>query len=404
MMFCIVPPGVIEDKMKISSSQIDRIEKPLRVVMLIHSFHPLVGGMELQLGAIAPLLGKQGIEVHILTRRHKGLKKFEIIKGVPVHRLPIPGPKPVAALIFIVSALFLIKKIHPDVINAHELYSTATTAIMAKLLMGIPIVVTPHRSGLPGDVQRLKSKIFGSLRMALFRKNVDIFTVISNEIKSELKIVGVPEEHCVSIPNGVNTAHFKPLTLSQKEAVRSRLGFTKSDLLVVFNGRLVSVKRVENLISIWPPIISHFPSATLLILGGGAEENRLRSMAGDRILFLGSVKDVLESLQMADLFVLPSSAEGQSNALLEALACALPAIVTKVGGSVDIIRHAENGWLIPPEDPSALKEAILTLLGDAALRSRLGKKARKEVRRRFSISLTVERLKVLYHSLGRQLS
>jgi len=388
--------------MKITSSRLDHKVKPLRVVMLIHSYHPLVGGAERQLGAVAPLLGKQGIEVHILTRRHKGLKKLETIDGVPVHRLPIPGPKPMAALFYIISALLLIRKIQPDIMHAHELYSTTTTAIAAKLLMGIPVVVTPHLSGPRGDVQRLKSKIFGSLRMALFCKKVDIFTVISNEIRSELKNAGVPQEHCVSIPNGVDTAHFKPLTQRQKETIRSRLGFSKSDLLVVYIGRLVSVKRVDNLISIWPPIKSHFPMATLLILGGGAEKDRLRSLAGDGIRFLGSDKDVVKYLQMADLFVLPSSAEGLSVALLEALSCGLPAVVTRVGGSVDIIRHAENGWLIPPEDPPALKEAILTLLGDAALRSRLGEKARKEVQRRFSIALMVERLKMLYHSLGRQ--
>ncbi len=112
-----------------------------RVAMLIQRYLPHVGGAEKQLQQLAPRLKDLGFELHILTRHEKGLKRFEVIDGVPVHRLPATGPKAWAAVTFNLSALWTLIRLRPDVIHAHEILRPATIALHAKSILRRPILV-----------------------------------------------------------------------------------------------------------------------------------------------------------------------------------------------------------------------------------------------------------------------
>src|SRR5687768_17273455 len=162
----------------------------IRVAMLIQRYHPHIGGAEQQLAALAPLLQARDIEVTVMTRRYPGLQPFETVKGVPVYRLPIPGPKPLASMAFTLFALPLLRRLRPDVIHAHELLSPTTTAVAAKRLLGIPVVAKVLRGGELGDLAKLKRKAFGQGRIRNFQKHVDAFVVISREIDAELAEIG----------------------------------------------------------------------------------------------------------------------------------------------------------------------------------------------------------------------
>jgi glycosyltransferase involved in cell wall biosynthesis len=145
---------------------------------------------------------------------------------------------------------------------------------------------------------------------------------------------------------------------------------------------------------------AHHREAFLLVLGSGPEEQALKQAAGAGILFAGRVEDVAPYLKASDLFILPSAAEGLSVALLEAMATGLPAISTNVGGAPDIIKHGQNGWLVPPDHPPALQTALLTLLGNTTLRSKMGKAARQQVVGRYSLPVVAARLRELYGKLA----
>ena len=90
--------------------------------MIIDGYHPLVGGAERQLAALALPLRAQGVEIHVLTRRHPGAAPFEMIDGVPVHRLLNVGPQAMASLMFTLGALQILRRIRPHVIHAHSLF------------------------------------------------------------------------------------------------------------------------------------------------------------------------------------------------------------------------------------------------------------------------------------------
>ena len=375
------------------------MKSPIRVVMLSHGYYPRIGGVERQLAAVVPLLQARGVEPYVLTRRLRGTQRFETVGGAPVYRLPVPGPKPLASLTFTLSALPLIKRLNPDLIHAHELISPATTAIAARKLFGIPVVATVHGSGLSSDVLRLKRRFLGKTRLKILCREIAAFCVISAVIDRELATEGVPVQKRISIPNGVDTGRFAPLAPAQKKALRSRLALPAEARIVIFVGRLAPEKRVDLLTGIWRSVRQAVPRALLLILGSGPEEAGLKQRAGDGILFLGSQPDVTPYLQAADLFVLPSAAEGLSLALLEALACGLPVIATSVGGNPEVIRHLETGWLTPPDDPPALTEAIVTLLGDEKLQSKLRENARAHAVQNYSLIKMADRLVDLYRQV-----
>lgn len=376
--------------------------KKISVAMIIQDYHPMLGGAQRQIAALAPLLEARQVEVHVITRKYAGLKSFELVGGVPIHRLPIPGPKPIAAMSFILSCLPLIKRLNPHVIHAHELLSPVSAAIAAKRLFNIPVVAKVLRGGSLGDLSKLRRKPFGWQRIASTRKWVDMFITISREIDKELEEVDVPSTKRVFIPNGVEMDRFKPLSVSDKRNLRIRLDIPTNELVAVYSGRLSPEKRVDSLISIWPAVRREYPNAKLLILGTGGEMDRLKKIALDGIQFIGQIDNVVPYLQASDLFILPSSTEGLSNALLEAMACGLSAVATAVGGAPDVISHKENGWLIKPDNVGELFEAIKSLFFDVTLRDVLSERAHKTIQQRYSLQATADGLLRLYERFNQK--
>jgi glycosyltransferase involved in cell wall biosynthesis len=116
----------------------------------------------------------------------------------------------------------------------------------------------------------------------------------------------------------------------------------------------------------------------------------------DDVAFTGSVADVRGPLAAMDVFVLPSRAEGLSNALLEAMATARPVIATAVGGTGEALEGGATGLLVPPGDARALATAAVGLLKDPARAARLGAAAQRLVTERFSARAMTERFERLY--------
>ena len=374
------------------------MNETIRIAMIIQSYHPIIGGAERQLASLSPLLADQGVEVHILTRRYTGLTAFEVIRDVPVYRLPIPKPKPLASLTFTLTALPILQRLQPHVIHAHELLSPTTTAVAAKRLLNVPIVAKVLRGGTLGDLAKLQSKLFSTPRIAALCRHVDAFISVSHEIDSELEAIGISSARRRFVPNGVDTIRFTPIGPQAKQTLRATLDLPEGPI-TLFTGRLSAEKQLDRLLAIWPSVRAVHSDALLLLVGTGEEEQALRLAAGEGVRFIGNVDDVVPYLQAADLFVLPSATEGLSNALLEALAAGLPAIATAVGGAPDVIDHGNNGWLIPPDDLHLLRDAVLRLLGDASLSAQLCHHGRERVERDYALPVVAQRLRALYDEL-----
>ena len=370
-----------------------------RVAMLIQRYLPHVGGAERQLQQLAPRLKNLGFDVVILTRHEKGLARFEQIGGIPVYRLPASGPKAWAALTFTVSALLRLVRLRPDLLHAHEILTPASIALWAKRLLPRPVVVKLLRGGARGDIYKLKKRPLWKTYLRSLRRGVDVFIAISQEIDDELAALGIRPEQRVFLPNGVDAVRCTPVSEERKQKLRLALSLPRKSTLVVYAGRLVPEKRVDYLLTVWNEMRMKFPDTHLLILGEGAEEARLKEMNVQGVHFTGQVDDAVPYFQAADLFVPPSSTEGLSNSMLEAMSCGLPVLATSVGGAPDVIAHGESGYLIPPDDKEALRRGLEVLLEDRALRFSLGSNARQRILAEFSLDSVAKRLAALYQRL-----
>lgn len=374
-----------------------------RVAMVIQRYLPHIGGAERQLQQLAPRLRAQGFETHIITRREAGLLPFEVIDDVPVYRMPSIGPKLLARATFTAAAISQLTRLQPDLVHAHEILAPASIAVQSKARNKHPVLLKLLRGGPRGDIDKLKHRPWWKSYFANLKQSVDGFITISHEIDQELEALSVDPKKRFFIPNGVDSARYVPASEEYKQKLRAGLSLPAQATIIVYAGRLVTEKRVDHLLKIWDSLRAKFFDAHLLVLGDGAEESRLREMSKllkqGGVQFAGRVDDAGSYFQAADIFVLPSSTEGLSNSMLEAMSCALPVLATKVGGAPDVIEHNVHGYLIPADDTDALQKGLETLLADKSMRLRLGAAARQRILSDVSLDSVSERLSALYHRL-----
>lgn len=390
------------------SPSADPAARPLRVAMVITSYHPIVGGAEKQVAQLARLMRSQGHDVHVITRHHPGLAREETIEEAPVHRVAAPGPKAMKAAAFVAGAAAMVRRLRPDAVHCHSLFTPAIAGRIGAALTGAPLLVKPMCGG---EATSIAAKPFGGRRIGDLARHAGCFVAVSGEISRELQGLGVPAERIRFIPNGVDLGRFHPAPQGEKAALRARLGLPEDGVLVLFAGRLNAQKRLPLLLSAWPGVAAAHPGAHLLIAGanrnvgagdhvGEADEIPEALFAAPGVRRLGHVADMPSYLRAIDVFVLPSAREGLSNALLEACASGAAVVATNVGGTEDLVASGENGLLFEVDDAAGLAAALRRLCGDADLRSRLGAAAREAVVERYDIRATAANLIAQYRALG----
>lgn len=198
--------------------------------------------------------------------------------------------------------------------------------------------------------------------------------VPSEYLKNIVTAWGVPREHVHVIYNAVPPRDLGTVP----EAVASL-----PRPLVVSAGRLVPWKHVGGVID----AVAGIFGASLVVVGDGPERTALARHAGEKLpgraVLTGSLshKDTLAVMKSADVFVLNSSYEGLSHLLIEALSLGVPTIATNVGGNPEVITDKEDGFLVSPEDPRVLANALARALGDEELRARLSARAQESAKR-----------------------
>lgn len=368
----------------------------IRVAMLTQRYIPFTGGAEKQLSAVLQRLPDLGIDATVITRRHDDSPPYSLVNGIPVHRIDVHGPRVIASLSYTAQALRLLRRFGPDVVHAHELLSPTTTAIAYKVMCGTAVAAKVLRGGSLGDIAVLEGSRIGRLRLSRLLQRVDAFSVISGEIDAELADHGVPSERRRFIPNGVDLARFHPVEPDRKIHIRAGLGLPDGPI-AMFAGRLEREKRIDRLVALWPHVRSVIPAATLVVAGTGSLAHALAAARTEGIILAGAQADLCDWYAAADVFVLPSEAEGLSNAMLEALATGLPCVATKVGAAPELLSQG-LGCLVDVDDDSGLVSALIATL--QGLPGYSAQHARDVVVSNYSIEVTASRLAQLYRELA----
>ncbi|MGH8217866.1 MAG: glycosyltransferase family 4 protein [Steroidobacteraceae bacterium] len=208
-----------------------------------------------------------------------------------------------------------------------------------------------------------------------------------------------PEAHIEVLPNAVS---LPPRARLHARAAKAR----EPSRRILFLGQLHAEKGVLDLVRALAAIADRFPHTALLCAGSGAA-SKVEALARE----LGVAPSVhcpgwLEqdakgrALAAADLFVLPSYTEGLPMALLEAMSWGLPVIASPVGGIPQVIRHEENGLLVPAGDVAGLSRALARLLSDCELAARLGGAARATIESQFALDAALAHLGKIYARFG----
>ena len=170
---------------------------------------------------------------------------------------------------------------------------------------------------------------------------------------------------------------------------------------IVTVARLSPEKDLANLLRAAQHLVAPFPQVRIEIAGAGPSREELDRLTqelrlGEHVTFLGEVRDIPALLARARLFVLPSLSEGISLTLLEAQACGLPVVATKVGGNPEVILDGATGLLVPANDPAALAQAMNAVLIDPARGRAMGAAGRRRVEEGFDIRTMTKRYEALY--------
>jgi glycosyltransferase involved in cell wall biosynthesis len=256
----------------------------------------------------------------------------------------------------------------------------------------------PGGKGLRATLRRIigqrARKLFGwRLAALLSTKTICVSDAVRNSLVTILRF---PPRRTITVHNGVSVATFSPSQLNGRLR-RSQLGITPDDFLLVCAARLSDAKGHDILLQAIAGAIGRGVSCKCIIAGDGPLREKLLRQAEDLHLtglvhFVGFHKDVRPYLQAASAFILTSHLEGLPLAVLEAMACGLPCIVTNVGGSAEAVRNGVNGLVIAPGSVQEAENAIVHLATQEKERLQMAANARKVACESFDIESQMKEL------------
>jgi glycosyltransferase involved in cell wall biosynthesis len=284
-----------------------------------------------------------------------------------------------------------------DMLHGHGLRG-AWIAFLASRLSRKPFLFTAHNLA-PAHV--------GGIEQALLKRTIKASSsviVISHAVAQSLSRYGLEEGQSVLIPNGVDVSEIDKSLQRPWNWQDFGIEFPLGGSIVAAAGRLSPEKGFETLLHAASLVRSSFAETNFLLAGEGAERARLASLIPGygltgNFLLTGQIKNVPAFFSLADIIVIPSYAEGQGLAALEAMAVKRCVVASDVGGLSETVEDGITGFLIPPQDAESMARVILQLLENEELRDRMGKAGRGLVETRYTLKLMGESLDRLYSSL-----
>lgn len=363
---------------------------------------------------LARALVRQGVEVHLLAPHAAGARTEEILDGIRVRRFRyaparwerlayghgiVPNVSRNPWLLLLVpgflaaqlgSVLRLLRREGIRCLNAHWIFPQGFVGAIAKAAQpGLRLVVTVHG----GDIATLGRRAAFRPMLRWTMRRAEVVTAVSAETAAGVRGV-CPQAPLSRISMGVDAARFRPR--AEASAARRRLA-PEGGPLLLFCGRLAQKKGVRHLVEALPAVLARVPDAGLAIVGDGEEREGLERLVRERglgaaVRFVGAVPNeaLPDYYAAADIVCCPSivdsrgDTEGLPVVALEAAACGLPVVASRVGGMAEAVRDGETGILVPQKDPAALAAAVVGLLEDPARRRRMGERGRRMVEEEFT--------------------
>jgi glycosyltransferase involved in cell wall biosynthesis len=364
------------------------------VALLVTDLDAPTGGVQKNSRLLLRAFGERGFPAFACVRNYYGLAKDEVMDGAMIHRSPVlGGSRAVNGVLYLVDTFrwLLRNRKKYNVIHCQQMFGPTMVAAVASYFLKRPIVTRITSTGHLGEVKAIREMPLAWLRLRLIRR-VSRWVVLTRAMGGELESLGIPRERIRIIYNGTNLPESAAYLSETRDEMRKGLSLSPGKI-GVFVGRLSSEKNLDILIAAWKNVRENHPDAQLLLLGAGGEyrnvESSLRELVNElgmtgAVHFLGHVDNAKDYILASDVFILPSSAEGMSNALVEAFACGVPIVATNIEANTELCEDRVNSLLVPVGDVEQLDGAVSTIFESREFADRLARAARKKAEERLS--------------------
>ncbi len=352
------------------------------------------GGQEIRILTEAKGFLDRGHQVMLLTPQNAEIFPAAQKMGVPVTAVNIFkkrfGP------LFAMRAWLKQHGRNYDVINTHSSTDSWLAAVACATLNGMPAIVRSRHVSTPINNHF-------STRW-LYTKATSHVVTTGEALREQLhRDNGYALENMTSVRTGIDLRYYRPL---EKAAMRAKLGIDDKPTLGVL-ATLRDWKGHRDLLDAMVILHGQFPDWRLIIIGDGPERERLNARIAELglqavVRMVGNQDNVPEWLSALDLLTLPSyGAEGVPQGIMQGMACGLPVVSTTVGAINEAVQEGETGFMVKPRDPPLLAAALGRLMGDTALRERMGRASLQFAQGNFGIDVMLDRMHTVFARYAR---
>lgn len=380
-----------------------------RIIFVIGSLD--VGGAERHLFQLLPVLAQRGWSISVYCLGRRGVLADDLeSRGVPVYASPLrtytgmPGWYRIIRLAVASSKLlFLLVRRRPQIVHFF-LPGAYLVGGICSYALGIRIRVMSRRS--MNDYQRKRPCLAWFERQ--LHRTLHAALGNSEAVVSQLAGEGIHPEKLAMIYNGIDLSPF--LRVRGRDIVRRELGLPNGAFVLILVANLIPYKGHADLLSALALICHQLPEPWRMLMVGRDDsigkvlvEQAAQNGLNENVIWLGGRADVPDLLNASDLGLLCSHEEGFSNSILEAMAAALPMVVTNVGGNAEAVLHGTTGMVSPVRNPKKLAEAILSVALSPRRRA-MGEAGRDRVTSKFSIAGCADQYEAIYTRLINKVS
>jgi glycosyltransferase involved in cell wall biosynthesis len=380
----------------------------ISVVLICHSYPPVIGGSELEAQRVCAALIHRGYKVKVVCAGGDpmpALRDWIDPEGVPVRIYAGRWQGWMRDFVFglRVAAMLLWERRQYQVVYFLMQGFHLLVGLPAARLAGKPIVM---KFGGSGVIPLMTRSTAGRLELRWLRQWAKRIMILNEGMRQEALDEGFPPERIYWMPNPVDTGKFAPCGPAARLEHRARFGLPAYAPVALYCGRLAPEKALPSLIDAFAILVRRIPEAILVLVGDGPLRAPLTEQAASlqipekNIRFAGRVApdDVPIWLQIADVFTLVSPSEGFPCALAEAMSAGLPSVVSDIIGNRQLIESGKHGLLVPVGDPQAISDALTQVLENNPLRASMGEASRTRVLENYSTSKIADRYEELFQS------
>ncbi len=388
--------------------------EPIRILRVIARLN--MGGPALHVAYLSAGLRQRGYETMLVAGNvGPGEQSMSYVSeelGVPV--TPIPHLhreiSPVRDLLATFRLARIIRAQRPHILHTHTAKAGAIGRLAAVLAGKArpPIVVhTFHGHVLRGYFGRFQTAIFRWLERELAHV-ADTLIAVSPEVRDDLVALGIAKRSKFSVIRlGIQLEDRVDGGGEARGQTRRAMGIADGCFVVGWTGRMTGVKRTGDVLRAFKLLRDGGVDARLCMVGDGPDHEQVERLAAELgimrdCLFPGYQEEVGPFFSAFDAFVLPSANEGTPVTAIEALASGCPVVATSVGGTPDVVRDGEDGFLVEPGAVADLADRLARLAANPALRARMGAAGRAHVLTRYAVGRLIDDVDGLYRRLLEQ--